>query len=504
MAKALFFENMERMGLALTYDDVRLKTGPSEVAPPDVCLKTRFTRHVTLNIPLVSAAMDTVTEQEMAIVIAKLGGIGVIHRSLTPEAQASQVKRVKLCLNGLIEQPITVKSGQTIEDVYRMREKQNWSFHTFPVVDDNGQLVGILSRNDFDFCRDPSLSAAHVMTTELITAPAGTKIDEAYEIMSRTRKKVLPLVEDGRKLNGMYVYSDVKRIKTGSSAEYNLDDAGRLRTAADIGVGEEALQRVELMLRYLDVVVIATAHADSCNVLWTIRAIKKQYGDRLDVYIGNVSESDSARRMLNAGADGIGVGQGPGSICTSRVVAGIGCPQVTAVYNCAKAVRGSGVPICADGGIRYSGDISIAIGAGAHSVMLGRVLAGTREAPGEVQMHRGVPVKMYRGMGSLSAMEASRASRERYRQADNSHVKLIPEGVDGVVPFQGDLKDVVHQYLGGLRSGMGYVGAATIQELRTKGDFHRITDRGIAESHPHDIIMTGEPANYRGDRDMMR
>src|SRR3989344_1582052 len=499
MAKAAFFENMANLGLALTYDDVRLKTSYSDYAPAEVCLKTRFTRRVSINIPIVSAAMDTVTEQEMAIEIAKLGGIGVIHRGLAPDAQASQVKRVKFFLNGLIERPITVQSKQTVEEVHRMRAERRWFFHSFPVIDENGRLVGVLTRNDFDFCRDQTLLVAEIMTTELVTASAGTRIDEAYEIMSRERKKLLPLIDEERRLLGMYLYSDVKRIKAGSSVEYNLDTSGRLRTAADIGVGEDALERLALMAPYLDVSAIGTAHGDLPNVLLTVREIKKKYGDQFDVYAGNVSEGDSAKRLLDAGADGIGVGQGPGSICTTRIVAGIGCPQVTAVYNCVTATVGSDVPVCADGGVRYSGDIPVAIGAGAHSVMLGRVFAGTREAPGEIQMHRGVPVKMYRGMGSLSAMEASRASRERYRQGGTPSAKLVPEGIEGVVPFQGDLKDVLHQLLGGLRSGMGDVGAANIEELREKADFHRITGAGAAETHPHDIIVTTDAPNYRRD-----
>jgi IMP dehydrogenase len=497
MAKAEFFKNMASLGLAVTYDDVRLQTGYSEHPPAEVDLKTRFTRRVSLNIPVVSAAMDTVTEQEMAIEIAKLGGIGVIHRGIAPETQASQVKRTKLFLNGLIERPITVQAKQTVEEVHRMRLERRWSFHSFPVIGENGRLVGVLTRNDFDFCTDPTLSVAEIMTTELVTAPVDTPIDEAYEIMSRERKKLLPLVDEEHRLHGMYIYSDVKRIKTGSSIEYNVDAEGRLRTAADIGVGEGALERLALMARYLDVAAISTAHGDSRNVLWTVHEIKKLYGDRFDIYVGNVSESESAKRLLDAGADGIGVGQGPGSICTTRIVAGIGCPQVTAVYNCVTAIAGSDVPVCADGGIRYSGDIPVAIGAGAHSVMMGRVLAGTREAPGDIQPYRGAPVKMYRGMGSLSAMEASSASRERYRQGDMPSTKLVPEGIEGVVPFQGDLKDVLHQYLGGLRAGMGYVGAANIEELREKADFHRITGAGVVESHPHDIIITTDAPNYK-------
>lgn len=498
MGKDRFFEKMADLGLALTFDDVRLKTGYSSVPLDTINLDSMFSLNVGLHIPITSAAMDTITEYEMAIEIAKFGGIGVLHRNLSPKEQALQVKRVKFYLNGLIERPITVEESEKLQDVERRREAKNYSFHSFPVLNGDRRLVGLLTRNDFDFYSDRSLLVRDVMTTELITAPDGTTLDEAYEIMTRGKKKILPLVDRDHRLTGMYVFSDVVRIKLGSSSIYNLDGAGHLRVAVAVGVDDDALERVELMAHHVDAIVIDTAHGDSEPVLRTLREIKKR-GSPFDVVVGNVSEGGSAKRLVDNGADCIKVGQGPGSICTTRVIAGIGCPQVTAVYNCAKAIEGSGVPICADGGIRYSGDISIAIGAGAHSVMLGRALAGTKEAPGEMMMRHGAPVKVYRGMGSLAAMEAHRASRARYGQYDPRREKIIPEGVETIVPFQGELKDVLHQYVGGLRSGMGYVGAATIEELRGKADFYRISSAGVNESHPHDVTMIAETPNYRKD-----
>lgn len=491
-----FFEKMGAQGLALTYDDVRLKTGYSTVPPSHVNLKSMFSRRVGLNIPIASAAMDTVTDGAMAIAIAKQGGIGVIHRNLSPKEQATQVKRSKYHLNGLIEKPTTVRESDTLESVLHRRNEKKYSFHSFPVLGSDGRLVGLLTRNDFDFCSDSSLPVSRVMTTELVTAPSGTTLNEAYDIMSRQKKKILPLVDTDHRLAGMYVFSDVARIRRGSSSIYNLDEAGHLRVAAAIGVDDDAFERIELLGRHVDVVVIDTAHGDSEPVFRTLRAIKKM-NPLFDVVVGNVSEGESAKRLVLAGADGIKVGQGPGAICTTRIVAGIGAPQVTAVYNCAKAIEGSGVPICADGGIRYSGDIPIAIGAGAHSVMLGSVLAGTKEAPGDSIMREGVPVKVYRGMGSLAAMETHRASRERYGQTEKDGGKLVPEGVETVVPFRGNVEDVLYQYVGGLRAGMGYVGAADIEELREKADFRRILEAGIRESHPHDVTMTSDAPNYR-------
>jgi IMP dehydrogenase len=499
MAKDHFFENMERQGVALTYDDVRLRTGHSDVPPTEVALQSRFSRNVPLNLPIVSSAMDTVTEWPLAVEIAKLGGLGIIHRGLEPDEQAKHVKRVKFFLNGLIDQPIVVGANDTIQSIEEHREERGWPFHSFPVVDKTNRLVGLLTRNDFDLNDNPSQQAKSVMTTGLITAPEGTTLDQAYEIMNREKKKILPLVDAKGGLKGMYVFSDVARIKRGSSSDYNVDKDGRLRVGAAVGTGSEALERVKLMAHRVDVIVIDTAHGDSKPVFETLKSIKKLY-PKLDVVVGNVSEGSSAKVLVEAGADGIKVGQGPGSICTTRVVAGIGCPQVTAVYNCVKAIEGSGVPVCADGGISQSGDIPIALGAGAHSVMLGRLLAGTKEAPGQVVMHQGNQVKIYRGMGSLGAMMDSRGARERYGQRDTLTEKLVPEGVEGLVPYRGTLSSLMVQYIGGLRAGMGYVGAADVEQLRAKGDFYRITGAGVCESHPHDIVITADAPNYHGGR----
>ena len=443
--------------------------------------------------------MDTVTEWPLAVEIAKLGGLGIIHRGLEPQEQASHVKRVKFFLNGLIDQPIVVKADDTIKSIEAQRQQSGWPFHSFPVVDKANKLVGLMTRNDFDLNDDPEQRVKDVMTKSLITAPEGTSLDDAYEIMSREKKKILPLVTTDNELTGLYVFSDVARIRRGSSSDYNVDENGRLRVGAAIGTGTEALERVGLMAHRVDVIVIDTAHGDSQPVYDTLKAIKKAY-PKLDVVVGNVSEGSSAKRLAEAGADGIKVGQGPGSICTTRVVAGIGCPQVTAIYNCVKALEKTDIPVCADGGISQSGDIPIAIGAGAHSVMLGRLLAGTKEAPGQIVMHQGSQVKVYRGMGSLGAMMDSRGARERYGQRDTTAEKLVPEGVEGLVPYRCTLAELMVQYVGGLRAGMGYVGADDIEALRAKGDFYRITGAGVRESHPHDIVITADAPNYHGGR----
>lgn len=490
-----FFILMERLGLAVTYDEVRLKTGYSDIDPSKVSLETRFSRQVPMKIPVVSAAMDTITESRLAIAIAKLGGIGVLHRNLTPEEQREEARRVKFHLSGMIAKPITVREDTTIEEIEQMRNKHGFSFHSFPVTDFENKLIGLLTQNDFDFCDDYSRRASEIMTRDLLTALPSTSINEAYQKMRDSKKKVLPLVNIDGTLAGMYLFSDLMRIKSGRSDMYNVDAEGRLRVAAAVGVGEEALERVELLNGYVDAIVLDTAHGDSANVFKTLRKIKLTYN--IDVVAGNISEGESARRLVEYGADGIKVGQGPGSICTTRIVSGTGCPQVTAIYNAARALEGTGVPICADGGIKYSGDIPIAVGAGAHSVMLGNLLAGTREASGEVDFQFGNPVKHYRGMGSLSAMESSRNSRERYRQENVSKGKLVPEGIEGVVPYVGELETVMDQYVGGLRIGMGYVGASDIEDLRQKANFYRITAAGVKESHPHGVKMVREAPNYR-------
>ena len=405
MSKESFFKKMEDLGIALTFDDVRLRTGFSKVMPDNVNLTSKFSRNITLKIPIVSAAMDTVTEHKMAIELAKLGGIGIIHKNLSPEEQAKEVTRVKYHLNCLIEKPICVLEDEKIVDILKRREEKGYGFTTFPVLNSKEKLVGILTQNDFDFCLDENLPAKKVMTKEVITAPKYTTLDEAYRIMIKEKKKVLPLLTKDEKIAGMYVFSDVKRTKTGSSSHYNVDKNGQLRVGAAIGVGNDAFTRIEkLVPKNVDVVVIDTAHGDSKPVIDTLKKIKKHYPD-LDVVVGNISEPGSAKRLIEAGADGIKVGQGSGSICTTRIIAGIGCPQVTALYNCSKVADKYDIPVCADGGIRFSGDITIAIGAGAYSIMLGSLLAGTKEAPGDIVFWNGRQWKNYRGMGSLSAME---------------------------------------------------------------------------------------------------
>ncbi len=459
MEKEHFFAKMEELGIALTYDDVRLRTGHSEVMPSKVNLRTKFSRNIPLNIPLVSAAMDTVTEYKMAIGMAKLGGIGVIHKNLSSQEQAFHVAKVKNHLNGLVGRPITVLETDTVETVLRKKEEKSYNFHTFPVIDAAGKLVGIFSRKDLYFCDDHNVLVREVMSTELVTGKKEVTLEEAYEIMKENKKKTLPLITADGEIAGMYVWSDVQRIITGSHSNYNIDENGQLRVAAAIGVGEDASLRLEKLIQEkVDAVVIDTAHADSKPVMETLKEIKRtrEY-DCLDVVVGNISEPKSAERLVLAGADGIKVGQGPGSICTTRIIAGIGCPQVTAVYECSQVAGKYDIPICADGGLKYSGDIPIALGAGAHSVMMGSMLAGTDESPGEIIFLGGRQWKGYRGMGSLAAMEKNQGSRERYQQSSAEKNKLVPEGVEGLAHYKGELKEVVHQYLGGLRAGMGYV-----------------------------------------------
>jgi len=486
--------------LALTFNDVRLRTGHSQVMPDLVSTESRFSKNVGLKIPIVSAAMDTVTESKMAITLAKLGGLGIIHKNVSIDEQAKQVAKVKHSLNGLIENPICVLETESIEEILARMKEKNYSFRSFPVLNSSKKLVGILTGNDFDFCDDETKLVKDVMTSSdrILTVPVGTDAKKAFEIMQKTKKKVLPVLKENGDLFGMYIFSDVKRIVTGSSEKYNTDSKGRLIVGAAIGTGKEALLRAEkLVEENVDVLVIDTAHGDSKPVFDTLKELKKKF-PKVDVVVGNVSVGSSAKRLAEAGADGIKVGQGPGSICTTRIIAGVGRPQVSAVYDCAKAVEEFNIPICADGGITSSGDITIAIAAGASCVMLGNMLAGTDESPGETIFLQGQPWKSYRGMGSLGAMETNKGSRERYLQSDTSKGMLVPEGIDGVVPYKGKVRDVIVQYVGGLRRGMGYVGAATIEELREKGEFDRITNAGLSESHPHGVKITKDSPNYKG------
>ena len=497
LPKDIFFKKMEEQGLALTYDDVRLKTGHSKVLPDNVNIESMFSRNVPLKIPITTAAMDTVTEYKMGIAIAQLGGLGVIHKLLDPLNQAKHVARVKLYLNCLIERPITFKEDVTIEQILNRKEAKGFTFDSFPILNNEGKLVGILTETDFEFCDDIYLTAKEIMTKKVITASPGTKIEEAYKIMKGRKKKLLPLVNDEGKLVGLYTYKDIKRILHGKSSMYNVDEKGQLRVGAAIGVGKDAYERVEKLVRKnVDVVVMDTAHADTDIVIDTLRSVKQQYKN-LDVVVGNMSEKESAKILAKKGADGLKVGQGGGSICTTRIIAGIGCPQVTAIHNCGQIAIEYGIPLGGDGGIVYSGDIPIAIGANADYVMIGYGAAGTEESPGEKIFWKGREWKAFRGMGSESAMKENKAARERYLQDDTGKSDLIPEGIEGLVPYRGELKNVIAQYVGGLKRGMGYVGAADIPELKTKADFYRITSSGKKESHPHNIEGVKESINYK-------
>ncbi|MBU6323821.1 MAG: IMP dehydrogenase [Patescibacteria group bacterium] len=479
----------------LTYDDVRLRSEHSNVLPADTDPKSRLSKNIALNFPVVSAAMDTVTTASTAIAMAEFGGIGILHRGLSVERQAEEAARVKHYLNGLIPDPITVSPDETVAAVLAKREAKGWRFRSFPVVTAKGEFVGLITGHDFDFITDGDIKVKDAMTplARLVTAKPKTTLEQAAALMKQHRQKVIPLV-DGKKLAGVYVRADLERIMSGKG-NHNVDRNGRLRVGAAVGVGDGALLRAaELSKVGCDVFHIDTAHGDSKNVFSTIKELKKKY-PKIDVIAGNVSSGDGALRLAKAGADGVLVGQGPGSICTTRIVAGIGVPQVSAVYECAKALRGTGVPVIADGGIRNSGDIVIALSVGASAVMLGKLLAGTEEAPGETRLINGVQYKVYRGMGSLEAMLQNPSSLERYRV---SAKKFVPEGVVSTVPYQGTLRAVLEQYAGGIRQGMGYIGAATLDELRKKARLFRMTGAGLNESHPHDVLISHLPPNYSG------
>ena len=497
MDKHQFFEVMAQQGNALTYDDVRLKTGYSEVTPATVTLNSLFSRNVPLRVPIVSAPMDALTESRMAIALAKLGGLGIIHRNLTPTKQVKQITKVKLHLNALIEKPICVFGDETIEAIENRRQEHGDSFQSFPVTDRSGRLIGLLTRNDFELCDSPQSTAEQAMTRDPITANEATGINEAYHTMRTHKKKVLPLIDEQKMVTGMYVFSDVKRIKSGSPDGYNIDAHGHLRVGAAITSFEEDFERAAMLVKAgVDVLVLDTAHGDTKFVINMLEKLKGMFPET-DIVAGNVSEGSSAKRLAEAGADGIRVGQGPGAICTTRIVAGVGCPQVTAVYNCGKAVEGMNIPVCADGGISSSGDIPIAIGIGAHNVMLGLLLVGADESAAPVVTVEGVEYKVYRGMGSLGAMQESLASRRRYGQKTTDKDQFVPEGVEGLVPCQGPLQKVLHQLVEGLRRGMAYVGAATIGELRQKAGFYRLSPAGQKESHPHHLSYMKDAPNYR-------
>lgn len=475
----------------LTFDDVLLVPAYSEVLPREVNLRTRFSRNIILNVPVVSAAMDTVTEAQLAIAIAREGGLGVIHKNMSIAEQARQVHAVKRAENGMIYDPVTIRLGSTVADALRMMSE--YHIGGIPVIDENGKLAGIVTNRDLRFERDHSRMVDEVMTKDnLVTTSTTTNLEEAADILQSHKIEKLPVVDSNGKLIGLVTYKDITKAKDKPNA--CKDSRGRLRVAAGVGVTPDSMERVDaLVAAGVDAIVIDTAHGHSQGVVKVLKEIKSKY-PAIDVVVGNIATGDAARYLVENGADGVKVGIGPGSICTTRIIAGVGVPQLSAVYDVAKALEGTGVPLIADGGIRYSGDIVKALAAGAHSVMLGGMFAGVEESPGDTILFNGRKYKSYRGMGSLEAME--RGSKDRYFQGGENDVKkLVPEGISARVPYKGLLYEVVYQMLGGLRAGMGYCGARDIDALH-KASFVRITNAGVAESHPHDVAITAEAPNY--------
>ena len=481
---------------ALTYDDVLLVPGYSEVLPRNTNTSTQLTKKIRLNIPLVSAAMDTVTESELAIAIALEGGIGFIHKNMSTEQQAAQVRKVKRSQSGLILDPITLQINAKVKDAQAIMAE--YSIGGIPVVDEERNLKGIITNRDLRFIKDPNVLIRDIMTKEnLITAKAGISLEQAEEVLQEYKIEKLPIVDDEYKLSGLITYKDILKRKDKPNA--CKDEYGRLRVGAAVGVTADIKERVQALITAgVDVVSIDTAHGHSKGVIDTCKKIKEQFPD-LEVIVGNIATAEAAIALAEAGADAVKVGVGPGSICTTRVIAGVGVPQLSAVFECAKALKGTDVPVIADGGIRYSGDIVKAVAAGASSIMIGSILAGTEEAPGEMVIFEGRKFKTYRGMGSLEAMESG--SKDRYFQdAEDNIKKLVPEGIVGRVAFKGLVSEVLYQLVGGLQAGMGYCGTPTIEDLQENGKFVKITTAGVRESHPHDVNITSEAPNYSSKR----
>ena len=475
----------------LTFDDVLLIPAYSEVLPREVNLTTKFSRNITLNVPVVSAAMDTVTEYQLAIAIAREGGIGVIHKNMSIEEQARQVHAVKRAENGMIYDPVTIKCGRTVKDALDMMRE--YHIGGIPVVDEEGVLKGIVTNRDLRFERDLNRKIDEVMTSEnLVTTTQSTDLEEAADILQTHKIEKLPVVDANNKLVGLVTYKDITKAKDKPFA--CKDKLGRLRVAAGIGVTPDSMERAKALVKAgVDALVIDTAHGHTAGVIGVLRAVKETFPE-IDVVVGHIATGEAAKYLVEHGADGVKVGIGPGSICTTRVVAGVGVPQLSAIYDVAKALEGTGVPLIADGGIRYSGDIVKAIAAGGYCVMLGGMLAGVEESPGETIIFNGRKFKSYRGMGSLEAME--KGSKDRYFQGNEVDAKkLVPEGIAARVPYKGPLYEVIYQILGGLRAGMGYCGAKDIAALH-KAQFTRITNAGVLESHPHDVAITSEAPNY--------
>ncbi|KXB78848.1 inosine-5'-monophosphate dehydrogenase [Prevotella sp. DNF00663] len=477
----------------LTYDDVLLIPAYSNVLPKEVELKTQLSRNITLNIPFVTAAMDTVTESAMAIAIAREGGIGVIHKNMTIEDQARQVAIVKRAENGMIYDPVTIRRGRTVRDALEMMHE--YHIGGIPVVDEENHLVGIVTNRDLRFERRLDKKIDEVMTSEnLVTTHQQTDLTAAAQILQENKIEKLPVVDAANRLVGLITYKDITKAKDKPMA--CKDEKGRLRVAAGVGVTVDTLDRARALVEAgADAIVIDTAHGHSQGVIEKLREVKATF-PQVDVIVGNVATGEAAKLLVENGADGIKVGIGPGSICTTRVVAGVGVPQLSAVYDVYSALKGTGVPLIADGGLRYSGDVVKALAAGGSSVMIGSLVAGTEESPGETIIFNGRKFKSYRGMGSLEAMEQKNGSKDRYFQGDTKDVKkLVPEGIAGRVPYKGTVQEVIYQMTGGLRSGMGYCGAASIEKLH-EAKFTRITNAGVLESHPHDISITSEAPNY--------
>ncbi len=479
---------------ALTFDDVLLVPAYSNILPKDVDLRSRLTREIDLNIPLVSAAMDTVTEARLAIAMAQEGGIGIVHKNMTIEQQAAEVRKVKKYESGVIKDPITISPTATIRDVLALTRTQGIS--GVPVVD-GGELVGIVTNRDMRFETRYDAPVSSIMTPKekLVTVKEGADRETILGLLHEYRIEKILVVDDEFRLRGLMTVKDIHKATEKPNA--CKDDQGHLRVGAAVGVGMGTDERIAaLVAAGVDVVVVDTAHGHSQGVLDRVSWAKKNFPD-LQVIGGNIATAAAALALVQAGADGVKVGIGPGSICTTRIVAGVGVPQITAISNVAEALKGTGVPLIADGGIRFSGDMAKAIVAGASSVMMGSMFAGTEEAPGEVELFQGRSYKSYRGMGSLGAMGGSQGSSDRYFQEGNEPDKLVPEGIEGRVPFKGSLYPVIHQLLGGLRSSMGYTGCKTIEEMRSTPEFVRITNSGLSESHVHDVQITKEAPNYR-------